>query len=166
MGEDEGVTLPAEENSDEAGEQIEDEPEGDAEPGGDRHPEWFETPENGVVFDHLHPGEKLLVYAHGLLQIKLQLFKKCKVAVTDQRVLLFEPKWPWGYGLARSLRRETCHVPSFKERRDKSQLVLLRHEDEHEHRNFCLYFARRERKAATALRKMLGQEPPGSGPRA
>ncbi len=102
----------------------------------------------------LAPGEVVTGYAEGLMRILLQLFARCATVLTDRRLLIFTPKWPWGYGLEAEYPRETCLILNHKERMDGSRLVIVRHSTGVR----CLYFPRSWRDGADAIRSALGPD--------
>lgn len=95
----------------------------------------------------LEPEETHLAYAEGLVRTHLHIFKNCAFALTEQRLLLFCPVWPVGYGLDAAYDRASCSMSGYKMRLDGSRMFLL----DHGKGVRCLYFGRAWRGVADAI---------------
>ncbi|MEX0832537.1 MAG: hypothetical protein WD276_01480 [Actinomycetota bacterium] len=114
-----------------------------------------DQPIDDAIADLLEPGENVDVFADALVRSALHLFERCKVAVTDRRVIIMKQSWPWGYKAEGSHPRSKCSILKFKQRLDASQLLILRHDEG----VTGLYFSRRWRNQAVAFRDALGPTP-------
>lgn len=104
----------------------------------------------------LGDGETLLVYCEGLVRIRLQLFEKCGVALTGERVMIFRPAWPLQFKLADSYPRHACRIVREKVRIDGTRLAILRHPGG----VTCLYFPRHWREQADSFCEELAAPQP------
>ncbi len=86
----------------------------------------------------LQPGEQIVAFAEGLMKVVLQLFNKCAVVLTDRRLIMLSPSWPWGYRIDGSLPRSQCAIMNLKRKFDGSSLLILKHPGG----VTCLYFSR------------------------
>ncbi len=113
-----------------------------------------------ALADELEPGERVVVAADALLRVALQLFHRCGVALTDRRLILLKPSWPWGYKLDRAMSLEGCFLVNEKDRFDGSRLMVLKHRDVDG--IIGLYFGRRWRDHSDAIVGALTRaDPPG-----
>lgn len=106
----------------------------------------------------LYPGERLEVSAEALIRVAMQFFHRGAVYLTDRRLLIMKPAWPWGFKLDSTHGRGDLSVVKVKRKLDGSQLMVIRHATGVE----CLYFARRFQEQASAIVASLGTaEDPG-----
>ena len=110
----------------------------------------------GVLDDavkaNLLPGERVEVSAEALARVALQFFQRCSVVLTDRRLLVLKPAWPWGYKLDAAIDRLDCSVTKRKKKMDGSNLLIIEHRGEVE----CLFLARKWGRHADALVEGLG----------
>lgn len=104
------------------------------------------------VGEVLAEGEQVVVAVDGLVRESGVIFDKCRVVLTDGRLILLKQGWPWGYKVDRSIPRGQCSIKNHKERFDGSQLVLVNHDAG----VLCLYFKNAEAATAVAFRAALG----------
>jgi DNA-binding response OmpR family regulator len=100
----------------------------------------------------LYPGERLEISAEALVRVALQFFHRGAVYLTNRRLLVMKPAWPWGFKLDSSHDRGDLSVVKFKRKMDGSQLVIIKHATGVE----CLFFARRFQEQAIALVAAIG----------
>ena len=100
-----------------------------------------------VLGEALEPGEQVEIFASALKREALHLFEKCKVALTDRRLIVLKPAWPWGYKVDRADPRAGCAVLKSKQKIDGSHLVIINGPDG----VVGLYFSRGWRDQAAAL---------------
>jgi len=105
-----------------------------------------------VVAAALKPGEQVELSSEALARVKLQFFHRCAVYLTDRRLLIFKPAWPWGYKLNSSFWREDCQIHKFKKRPDGSRLLIIKQPAGVE----CLYFSLRWRSQGDQLIQAIG----------
>jgi len=91
------------------------------------------------------------VYAEGLLRVVSPLFDKCSVVLTDERLIVLAPGWPWGFKVRGAESRAECAVVKHKMKIDGSRLMVLRHGEEVR----CLYFPRHWQKEADRIKSEL-----------
>jgi CheY-like chemotaxis protein len=101
---------------------------------------------------NLFSGESVELSAEALSRVTLQFFHRCQVYLTDRRLVLLKPAWPWGFKLAASHQRADCVVRTVKHKVDGSSLMVIQHPAGVE----CLYFSRKWREQADAIVAALG----------
>ena len=120
----------------------------------------------GLIEYLLEPGEQVAVTAECLRRVAIQLFEKATVVVTNQRLLVVSPCFPWGYKLREAHFLEDCRVANGKGRLDGSCLLVLAHDTG----KLCLYLPRSRRREADAIVEAMGRStlptPPHQGPAA
>ena len=102
----------------------------------------------------LLPGENVQLSAEALARVALQFFHRCSVVLTDRRLLILKPAWPWGYKLDVAVERPDCALTKHKKKMDGSHLLIIEHGGEVE----CLFLARKWGEQAHALVAGLGGE--------
>lgn len=110
------------------------------------------TESQGDFTEVLGDGERVVVAVEGLVRESGVIFDKCKIVLTEDRLVVLKHGWPWGYKIDRSIPRTECAVQNHKERFDGSQLVLVQHPQG----VLCLYFGRGDTTAAVTFRAELG----------
>lgn len=105
-----------------------------------------------AVAANLMTGETVEVSAEALERVALQFFHRCSVVLTDRRLLILKPAWPWGYKLDFAAERSDCSITKNKKKIDGSNLLIIEHAGEVE----CLFFARKWGRHADALVEALG----------
>ena len=105
-----------------------------------------------AVTANLLPGEEVEVSSEALARVALQFFHRCSVVLTDRRLLIFKPAWPWGYKLDSAADRADCAVTRRKRKVDGSNLLIIEHRGEVE----CLFLSRKWGRHADALVEKLG----------
>jgi CheY-like chemotaxis protein len=110
-----------------------------------------------AVAANLLPGESVEISSEALARVALQFFHRCSVVLTDRRLLVLKPAWPWGYKVDVAVDRLECRLTKHKKKMDGATLLIIEHGDEVE----CLFFARRWRTQADALVAAFGGEDPG-----
>lgn len=105
-----------------------------------------------VVAAFLEPGEHVERRSDALMRIAPQFYAKCRLVLTDRRLLVLRQAWPWGYKVSDCYDRNASSVARNKERIDGSRLVWIRHDGQEP----CFYFGRRWREEASALSEALG----------
>jgi hypothetical protein len=90
-----------------------------------------------------------------LRRVALQLFEKASVVVTDQRVLVVAPGFPWGYELKEIHSRAACAILTGRERKDGSRLLIVRVGKD----KLCLFFARSHQQEADDVLNAIRMEP-------
>jgi len=108
-----------------------------------------------AVAQMLQPGETVEVTADALIRVVLQFFHRCRVVLTDRRVMILKQAWPWGYKVNAIYDRAGCGIVKYKQRVDGSQLIIIRHTQD----VLCLYFHRRWREQAARIKDALPQAP-------
>lgn len=105
-----------------------------------------------VISDALRPGEEVLAYAEGLVRARLRLFERCVVVLTQRRLLILQPRWPFGYKLDRPFEVTGDTLVNSRQRVDRSTLAIV-----HDGPNArCLYFPRSWRRQAEEMLRYLG----------
>lgn len=100
----------------------------------------------------LYPGEQVEVSAEALVRVALQFFHRGAVYLTNRRLLIMKPAWPWGFKLDASYDRADLRVVKLKQKVDGSQLLIIKHPTGVE----CLFFARRFRGESDRVVAELG----------
>ncbi len=114
----------------------------------------------GTIQEALEPGERRVAFADVLVRVVLQLFERSALVLTDRRLIVLSPAWPWGYKVDAAMDRAGCRLERYKERFDGSRLMIVRNDD----RNLCAYFGRSWQKEADMIRDELrSSERDGSG---
>jgi hypothetical protein len=108
-----------------------------------------------ALLQALQPGEHTYLFTECLRRQKFQLFERAVVAVTDRRLIVIGPAFPWGNEVKADHALATCTVINGKERIDGSRLMVIRHD----HGTLCLYFARSHRDEADAVLNTVGFQP-------
>lgn len=117
------------------------------------------SPEEAVA-RALLPGEQVTFFAECLRRQKSQLFEKCTIALTQERVLIAGTAFPWGADVKQVHRLETCTIVNGKERPDGSRLLVLSTDNS----PVCLYFKRTQIQAADAILARIGATRPNVHP--
>lgn len=107
---------------------------------------------NEVVTESLQDGEQIKDQTDALLKVVSQFYAKCKVVLTDRRLIVLKQAWPWGYKVGETHALPGCTVLRKKERFDGSVLMIVRDREG----EFCLYFSRRWREQAGAIAAAMG----------
>ena len=79
-----------------------------------------------AISNALGPDEQIVVKFEALLKLASQFHTKCKLLLTDRRLLVFRQAWPWGYRITDDLPLATSTVVGHKERFDGSQSIVVR----------------------------------------
>lgn len=123
---------------------------------GEEEPSSEKSATIGVLDDavtaNLLPGERVEVSTEALARVALQFFHRCSVILTDRRLLILKPAWPWGYKLDAAVDRSECSVTRRKRKVDGSNLLIIEHPGEVE----CLFLSRKWGLHADALVEGLG----------
>jgi len=104
-----------------------------------------------ALADHLEPDEQVEVTCDALLRVAGQFFTKCRIVLTDRKLILLKQAWPRGYKVNSVHDRANCSVFRHKARMDGSQLLAIQEGDE----KVALYFNQHWSDEATRLRKAL-----------
>lgn len=105
-----------------------------------------------VISDALQPGEEVLAYAEGLVKVRFQLFERCVIVLTEHRLLILQPRWPFGYKLDRPFEVTGDTLVNSRQRVDRSTLAIV-HEGASAR---YLYFPRSWRRQAEEMLRYLG----------
>ncbi len=105
-----------------------------------------------TVADSLEPAERVLIQCDGLMRIASQLFAKCKVVLTDRRLIVLKQTWPWGYKVGETHELSGCLLERRRERFDGSTILDIRDAEQ----SLRFYFARRWSEQAEAMVRALG----------
>ena len=114
-----------------------------------RSDDWSETLE--ALDGHLQEGEQLESTAGTLQRVALQFFDRCQLVLTDRRLIVLKPSWPWGFRFEADYPREACRITKVKPRVDGSTLVVIGHAGE----DLCFYVPRRSRDGGIAIMEAL-----------
>lgn len=105
-----------------------------------------------AIVSNLFTGEQLEISSEALARVALQFFHRCAVILTDRRLVVLKPAWPWGYKLHASFQRADCSIMKSKKKVDGSTLMIVKHPTGVE----CLYFARRWSYEANGIVDAIG----------
>jgi hypothetical protein len=108
-----------------------------------------------VVVGVLEPDEHVRLFVECMRRQRIHTFEHAVLAVTDRRLLVIGPAFPWGHQLQASHELRDCRVVNGKERLDGSRLLVIHHDAG----NLCLYFGRRQREEAEAIVDAVGLAP-------
>lgn len=108
-----------------------------------------------ALLQALHDGEQTYLFVECLRRQKLQMFERAVVALTDRRLIVIGPAFPWGHNVKEAHPLTDCTIVNGKERIDGSRLMVLRHD----RGTLCLYFARSHREEADAVLNAVGFQP-------
>jgi len=108
-----------------------------------------------ALLNALQEGEQAYLFAECLRRQKGQMFERTTVAVTDRRLIVIGPAFPWGHTVKEAHPLTDCTVVNGKERIDGSRLMIVRHD----RGTLCLYFARSHREDADAVLNAIGFQP-------
>lgn len=100
----------------------------------------------------LLPYERVEVDAEALIRVTMSFFHRCLLCLTDRRIIVFRPAWPWGYKAFLTLDRGDCVVDRIKKKVDGSTLMVIK-SSQGVH---CFYLSRRWSDHAEALERALG----------
>lgn len=100
-----------------------------------------------IVARALLPGEQVVTFTECLRKVALALFEKTSITITDRRLLVIGPAFPWGQELKSTHELSACQIVNGKERVDGSRLLVVRHESG----TICLYFPRSHQDDADAV---------------
>ena len=83
------------------------------------------------------------------------VFLRCRPTggrvLTDRRLIVLKPSWPWGFRFEADYPREACRITKVKPRVDGSTLVVIGHAGE----DLCFYVPRRSRDGGIAIMEAL-----------
>lgn len=100
----------------------------------------------------LLPNERVEVDAEALIRVTMSFFHRCLLCLTDKRIIVLKPAWPWGYKAFLTLDRGGCVVDRVKKKLDGSTLMVIKSPQGVN----CFYLSRRWRDHAEALERALG----------
>lgn len=95
----------------------------------------------------LESSERIEVRADALLKLASQFHTKCKLVLTDQRLLVLRQAWPWGYKVTEDFPIATSTIVGHKERFEGSQTIVLRDKDS----EISLHLGRRVQEQGQAM---------------
>lgn len=113
-----------------------------------------------VVAAALYPDEHLWMMVECLRRRRLHIFERSVIALTERRLMVISPAFPWGYQLDGAYPLSSSWVVNGKERIDGSRLMVLKHEGG----MLCLYFGRNHRDKAEAILTAVGLDPTRAAP--
>ena len=108
-----------------------------------------------ALLDALLEGEQAYLFAECLRRQKTQTFERATIAITDRRLIVIGPAFPWGHTVKEAHPLTDCTVINGKERIDGSRLMVLGHD----RGALCLYFPRSHRDDADAVLDAIGSQP-------
>lgn len=108
-----------------------------------------------ALLQTLQPGEHTYLFTECLRRQKLLMFERAVVALTDRRLIVIGPAFPWGHEIKEDHPLASCVVVNGKERFDGSRLMVMRHD----RGTLCLYFPRSHRDEADAVLNAVGFQP-------
>lgn len=100
-----------------------------------------------AISNALRPDEQVVVKFDALLKLASQFHTKCKLLLTDRRLLVLRQAWPWGYKITDDLPLETSDIVGHKERFDGSQTIVVRHGNS----QLSFYLGRRAQEQGRAI---------------
>ena len=108
-----------------------------------------------ALLQSLQEGEQTALFTECLRRQKMQMFERAVVALTDRRLIVIGPAFPWGHTVKEAHPLTDCSVVNGKERIDGSRLMIIRHD----RGTLGLYFARSHREEADAVLNAIGFQP-------
>ncbi len=109
------------------------------------------SPAEEALQGHLEEGEAVMVSVGAMLRVALQFFDRCELVLTDRRLIVLKPSWPWGFKFEQEFHRSACSVRRHRQRLDGSQLLVVHADDE----DICFYIPRRARDGGVAILEAL-----------
>lgn len=109
-----------------------------------------------AILAALEPGEQIVARADALLKLAAQFHTKCKLLLTDRRLLVLRQAWPWGYKISDDLPLATSTMAGHRERFDGSQTIVVGHGGS----EMSLYLGRRAHDQGRAILEALAGSDP------
>ncbi len=109
------------------------------------------SPAEEALQGHLEDGEAVLISVGAMLRVALQFFDRCELVLTDRRLIVLKPSWPWGFKFERDFARSACSVRRHKKRVDGSQLLVVHVDGD----DICFYVPRRSRDGGVTILEAL-----------
>ena len=100
----------------------------------------------------LLPDEQVEMDAEALVRVTMSFFHRCLLCLTDQRLIVLKPAWPWGYKAFLTIDRAECVLDRIKKKIDGSTLVVIKHPRGID----CFYLSHRWQGQAEILERALG----------
>jgi CheY-like chemotaxis protein len=99
----------------------------------------------------LLPDERVELDAEALVRVTMAFFHRCLLCLTDQRLIVLKPAWPWGYRVSLAIDRDECVLDRIKKKIDGSTLVVIKHPRGID----CFYLSRHWKEQAETLERAL-----------